>query len=300
MTDTLMELTGDASLAAWIPADYYASLIMEASVCHSQLSGIFPMNFDAAQGTGGIVQVRYAPARTAQGPYSSGCGCLSRTSMTMGTYSINIYAYGDADTLCDYSLWKADGPTKDVVFNEMSKALAKKRDETIWSALTAFKPTYYSKLSVACGSQWQKESTYCCAFKVNLYNAVVSAKQNLKKVCKNPDYVILNPDVAKYFYLKDYALAPGNLVTFDTNGNLLTVAGLKVIESGNATACNSTSGATMAVVIDSSRAVGEAWGMKPKLEEERIPYCDYTIASIWMYWGAAAMDTDAIVHIINP
>ena len=98
------------------------------------------------------------------------------------------------------------------------------------------------------------------------------------------------------------------LVNIGSDGKLNTIAGMKVIESCNATPCNNNEPPTvngaswlgvMAVVLDSSRAVGEAWGKRPLLEIERVPYCDLNRLTLWRYWGAAIMDTGAFCHIAN-
>jgi len=299
----LTELTGDTEVTSWIPADFYADLILEASVCYGQLDEICAIDYDAAQGTGGIVQVRYAPARTAQGPLAA-CVCLSATSTTLGTYSITIRPYGDYDVMCGYSLWKAKGPVKDVILNEMAKGLASARDTNIWLSIAGgaghgFTPGVISYLSTHCLNQANK-TTSCCEYKVNLYNMIVSAAKALEDACHHPDYVVMNPSVARWLYWANTAVPPGMLVKYTDDGRLLSVAGLKVVETGLATSCNSTALATMAVVLDSSRAVGQAWGKRPTFEETRVIECDYYKEVIWMYWGVHELDTTAIAHIRNP
>ena len=296
----LTELTNDTSLATWIPADYYADLILEASVCYGQLSGVITaLDYDAEQGSGGIVQVRYASSRSAQGPMEA-CECLSAASSTLGTYSITIYPYGDYDQMCGYSLWKAKGPVKDVILNEMAKGLANARDSAIWDAIVTLTPGYHAHSTASCGST-TTDSTYCCGnkFAHSFYNAIVSVTQEMKSNCYHPDYLILNPTVARYFYNKDYLYENGFQTKYDANGNMTMLHGLKVIETGVATDC-STSATTLAVIIDSSKAVGEAWGKRPTFEETRVPECDYYKEVIWMYWGCHEMDLNAIGHVLNP
>jgi hypothetical protein len=299
---TLTELTTDANLTSWIPADYYADLILEASVCYGQLSGVITaIDYDVAQGTGGIVQVRSVPARTAQGPMAA-CSCLSAPSSTLTTYSITIQPYGDYDEMCAYSLWKANGPVKDRILNEMAKGLAHARDVAIWAAITALgvPPTYHAHSTVSCTST--ATDSGCCGsqYGKSFYNAVIEVTQAMKAAAYHPDYLILNPTVARYFYNKDYLYENGFQTKYDANGNMTMLHGLKVIESCCATACATTSKGTMAVIIDSSRAVGEAWGMRPKFEEERIAYCDKYRETIWMYWGCNDLDLGAIGHVLNP
>jgi len=296
------ELTTTAGVAAWVPADAYADLIFGASVCYGQLSGVITaIDYDLKACQGDTIQVRYAPARTAQGPKDP-CECLSATSSTLGTYSITVEAYGDYDLMCAFSLFTACGPVKDRILDEMAKGLAKKRDEVIWTQITQFQaaPAYISTTSVTCGARWTRDASYCCAYAYDLYNSIVSVQKEMEAAAYNPTHVILNPEVAKWLYFKDVAYPPGNLVKYDDKGGILSINGLKVIECCNATTCNTTSGATMAVVIDSSRAVGEAWGRRPKFYEFYEVDCDRYKETIWMYWGASELDTGAIGHIRNP
>jgi len=304
MTKTLMELTGDTAAANWIPTEGWADLILEATVCYGQLSGVITaVDFDQAAGNGSTVRVRSFPARTAQGPFTGGCECLSATSSTLAKYDITIKQYGDYDQMCDFSLWKAKGPVKEGILNEMAKGFASVRDTAIWTAITNFTPSYASSTVTQCADVQANsgESATCCAksYRKSLYNSVVSVTQELRSNCKNPDTIIGDPSVFKYFYEMDYVDLPSFGAQF-VNGRLTVLNGLKVIETGVATNCNDTSGSTMLVILDSSRAVGEAWGKRPTFYESFVPECNYYKEVLWAYWGAAALDTTAIGHVVNP
>jgi hypothetical protein len=56
----------------------------------------------------------------------------------------------------------------------------------------------------------------------------------------------------------------------------------------------------MAVIIDSKRAIAEAWGKRPTFEEVRDPHCDSYQEVVWAYWGAHTVDIAAIYGIMNP
>lgn len=300
----LIELTGDAAVAAWVPTEAWADLILEASVCYGQLSGVITcVDYDLAAGNGNTVIVRQFPARTAQGGsgWHSGCTCLSATSSTLLHSHIDIAQWGDYDIQCAWSLWKAKGPVKEGILNEMAKGLAVARDARIWTLLSSgFHPTYHATTSVACTS---KATNTCCDYRYNLFNSIVSVAAHMKQHCLNPDYLIVSPTVAAWFYTGDMGgemrgLIGGHL-RFDANDHLVSVAGLNVIETGNATECSGTSGATMAIIIDSSRAIGEAWGKRPTFSETYVPECDYYKEVVWMWWGAGRIDATAIGHVIN-
>lgn len=311
MTRTLEELTGAADVNAWTPNTAFADMIIGASFCGSKLSGVITaVDYDLAAGNGDVVSVKFSPARTAQGPMGS-CGCLSTPSSTLGAYAITIRSYGDQDNICGFSLFEAGPRVRDEILRTMSEALATRRDERIWNALTSFTPNYYAQSTVSCNST--ATETNCCAYRYakSFYNSVVSVAATMEGNCKHPDTLICSPTVAKWFKVKDYTNSPDFLVNWGANGEVISVAGLKVIVTGNAQACNGigktgaaggyfTSGATMAIIIDSSRAIGEAWGKRPIFTEIYDNHCDRYQEAIWMYWGTARLDPLAIGHIRNP
>jgi hypothetical protein len=306
---TLTELTSSTETASWIPDDAYADLILGASVDYGKLSGVITaVDYDMRACQGDTIQVRYVPARTAQGPKDP-CACLSSTSSTVGSYSIQVKAYGDYDTICGFTEFETCGPLKERIMDEMAKGLAKKRDQVIWTELTqSFTPTYTYTTKTApyrepnIGTRPAYDSTATLIY--DLYNGIINLKKQLEGAGLNPDYVIMHPEIAAFLYYKDNGAVPPYatgtpLVKFD-GSKLVEVAGLKVIETANASTATELSGATMAVIIDSSRAVGEAWGKRPVFTEFYENDCDRTKVTIWMYWGTSEMDTSAIGHIINP
>jgi len=300
----LAELTDSTSIAAWEPADAYAAMILEASVCYGQLSGVVTaIDHNLRSCEGDTIQIRYVPARTAQGPIDP-CDCLTATSSTLGTYPITVYQYGDADVVCRFSAdVEACGDVRGALANEMAKGLAKKRDQVIWTELTAVTPGYTSTLAHAWDASVVTDG--CCFDVVDLYNKIVYLYKQMQGGALNPDYVILNPTVAAHLYYKDNGTVPYvniimPLLKFDNGGQCVGIGPLRVIESCVATTGTDASGTTLAVVIDSSRAVGEAWGMKPEYTEDYNNLCNKDTITYWMYWGASDMDTNAIGHILNP
>jgi len=145
----------------------------------------------------------------------------------------------------------------------------------------------------------------CCFDTVDVYNKIVNLYKQMQGDALNPDIVIMHPTVAAHLYYKDNGHIPlvgviTPLIKFDGNGQLSKIGPLTVIETCAASECTDDSGATMAVVIDSSRAVGEAWGKRPQFYEFFEVDCNRYKETVWMYWGCAAMDTNAIGHVLNP
>ena len=297
----LEQLTNNTSVTAWVPADAYVDMILEAAVCHSQLSGVVTaVNHDLTACQGDIIQVRYVPARTAQGPIAA-CACLTDASSTLGTYSITVQQYGDSDKICNFSEFKACGNVTRAISKEMGKALSKKFDEEIWDALEEASAGCTETLAHAWAEGVATDA--CCINAIDLYNKIVQAKKCLQAKCVEPDYVIMHPTVAAHLYYKDasgvvYAQFPG--VKYNGNGDLAMIAGLKVIETGNANTGTDASGTKLAIVIDSSRAVGEAWGKHPEFSSIFDNLCNTTRVAVWAYWGVHALDVNAIAHIVNP
>lgn len=299
MTRTLEELTDSTSAAGWIVTDVFADLVLEAAVCYGQLAGkVTAMEMDLAAGNGDLVQVRYAAARTAK--TATKCSCWSATSSTLENYDIHVARIGDYDLLCNFTTWEAGPALRDSLMTEMAKGIAAYQDAQAWAALVGIGvPGIFATTSVACTST--ATETSCCgsSYGKSLYNSIVSVAQEMRGLCRNPDTLILHPNVAKTFYYKDYLYAMGAEVKYDGNGHLTYLHGLKVIETGNATDCVVTSGATMAIVIDSARALGEVWGKRPTFEEQRVPECDQTKVVLNAYWGIDSLDVLAIAHVRN-
>jgi hypothetical protein len=296
------EYFGGATAIPAIPRDNFANMILEAAVCHSQLEGVVPMmSFDVNAGQGGVVQVPMIAARTAQGPFTTDCHCLLAASSVITKATVTIRAWGDYELMCEFPLWKATTGVKESIINEMGKGIANKLDQWVWFSLCTAGARFVGRrlaTAVACTSTATFTSA-CCNYRYDIYNSIVSLKAQMEGACLEPDYLILNPTVGAWFK-KAWALAVPELVTIGADGKLQNVAGLKVIETGVGTACNGTAGSTMAIIIDSKRALAEAWGKRPTWEEVRDPHCDDYQEVVWLYWGINRIDANAISHIVNP
>lgn len=314
MTQKLVELTDSNAgrgVYKWQPKEDYADLILEASLCEASLSGVITaMDYDKSAGTGINVQVRMFPSRSAQGPIAVG-KCLSVASSILSTATITIQQYGDYDDLYGMDLFTAKGPVKDGILNEMARGLGKARDVAIMSALNTVNHItclgnnrYKSRIttSVACTSVTTTGTTGCCEMKyvTSIYNSIVSGAANLKARGLHPDVVIINPGVARWFKYRGYTSMPNLGWTMDAQNNLATIDGMRIIETCAANPCVVTSGATMAYVLDSSRAIAEAWGKRPEFYEDFVVECNKYKETVWMYWGCSVVSCGAIAAIVNP
>ena len=297
---SLEELTYSSQTASWIAEDVYSDWIMDAVVCYGDLAGkVTAMEYNMTAGCGDRIQVRYINARSHSCATADPCECLSATSSTFGTYPVPVFAWGDYDQLCNFTEWETCGPLRAKIMNEMAKRLAKCRDDKIWSELTTnISPNTDIETDDTCSTAAMGSS--CCTYSFNLYNCIIEARQHLLSDGYDPDYVIMDPTVAAYlYYAQNHYPAEMNL-KWTNDGHIKYIGELQVIETCTATTCNNTSGSVQAVVIDSSRAVGEAWGKRPTFNEFYDGKCDRTEITIWQYWGASDLDCNAIVWISNP
>lgn len=302
---SLIQLTDDTDMAGWIPTEAWADLILESSICETVLSGkITAVDSDIAAGNGHTVRVRTFPARTAQGPFTQACSCLSQCSSPLQYADVTIAQYGDYDHLCDFALWQAKGPVKEGILNEMAKGLGLARDTRLIRAMGATAAgvlhTYRAETAVS----WTSTATItggCCDFRFNLYNSIVSVMSRMRGVCLKPDTIVISPELASWFYIGDRGGDHGLHVGFDAQDRLLTVAGLNVIETGTMAAPGTTgSKPTYCFIIDSSRALAEAWGKRPTFSEQYNLQCNYWEEVVWMYWGAAVVTEPAIGAVYGP
>ena len=194
------------------------------------------------------------------------------------------------------------------VANEMAKRLAHCRDLKFWEDLSNASPNT-TLTTAASWSSARTVDTSCCTFSFDIYNEIIDARQHLMGDGYNPDYVLVHPYVASYLYYKEgnggnaYPFQNMPLLKFNEQGYLAEIAGLKVIEVMVAVDDDSeptAGGDELAFVIDSSRALVEAWGQRPKFHEWYDGTCNATELTVWSYWGHSTLDTDAIVTITNP
>jgi len=81
---------------------------------------------------------------------------------------------------------------------------------------------------------------------------------------------------------------------------LAQIGNIKVIESCHANTCTDLSGQEMAILIDPTRAIGEAWGKRPTFKVDDDPIeCGSQKIVLRMWADFATLDTGAIGHVVN-
>lgn len=315
MSKSFKELTDaddDAGgVGAWIPSEQYASLILGSVANYSELAGkITAINYDMNAGMGNTVNVRTISARNNVQEFS-GCNdtasgnndCLSTASTNFGDYTITIKKQGDRDIVCDFAAWQSTGDAYKHIADEMAKSLATVRDDYLVDDLVAATPNETITTSTAYNTSRTTDS--CCNFAFDIYNSIIDARQGLMHDGYNPDTVIIHPDVASYLYYKENGNMPNlsSLVKYTSDGYVASIGGMEVIESRAMyaeTNSPTSAGDDLAFVIDSSRALGEAWGKRPTFTKKYHENCDNYNMVVWSYWGHDTLDENAIIDIENP
>jgi hypothetical protein len=146
----------------------------------------------------------------------------------------------------------------------------------------------------------------CCSDSslIDLYNAVHAVVDGMREGTNPyaPDTLIVSQSVAGIFRRMQ---VPSPMywmsdVKVDGNGDLTSIAGLKVIQYCGANTCTDGSGEIVAVIIDSRFAVGAAFGQQPKMSKQYIQGCDAWQIDYECYFACAELDLSAIAFIINP
>lgn len=311
MSKTFYELTDcdddSGGAGAWIPSQKFSDFVLRGVYQSGDISGkACVIGADLSAGDGDTFNFRMVTKRS-DSCGTTGCGnCLSMASTDFDDVTVDISQYGDYDKIANFADWQAKGDVIGSVAIEMGERLAHCRDKALWTALCGASPNT-TGTTVASWSSSRTLDSSCCTFSFDIYNEIIDARQHLMGDGYNPDYVLIHPYVASYLYYKEGAagqpLNTFSLVKYDDKGYLSSIAGMNVIEVKAAVADDadpSDGGDELAFVIDSSRALGEVWGQRPKFNEFYDGQCNATELTVWMYWGCDTVDDDAIALITNP
>jgi hypothetical protein len=280
----------------WTPDEVFADTIWSAFYCKGYLAGkVTVRGVDFARGKGDTVSIRMRGKRTAQGPLSA-CECLSCVSSSFTKVSLTLDSYGDLAEICELDLQHAGDIVKDGILEDMASGLAEQVDLEIYSQLVTANAGFTDTLNSCCTSGPSLDS--CCFDVFDLYDSIVTMEANMRENGVTPNYIILAPSVAAHFKYKQALSQEGLQISY--NGNELSKIGsMSVIEFPCAKRCDGTGG-VIAVILDSNRAVGEGWGKRPTMEQDRDIDCDSTTVAIHMYVGIDELDVNAIGLISVP
>ncbi len=305
----LLENTDDDSgceddVSEWSPADVYSTIIWNTAICESDLLSIAVKGLDIKQGNGLTVQIRKYGQFSAPTELGS-CECASCSSISFSTYSLTLKQYNNEYIVCEKDIW-------DVGQVLSSSYLDAAKDS--WKAF--FDWQIYNELETAtAGTSVTLNNALVCTPSIggscctdtslmDLYDAIHSAVDTAREGTNpyNPDVLIASPSVLGIFRRMQtptpmYWMSD---VKVDSSGNLTEIAGLKVIPYCRANSCATTSAEVMAIIIDSRYAVGAAFGQKPKMFKKFEQSCNSWQVDFWAFFACAELDTNAIIHIVNP
>lgn len=272
---------------AWIPEDVYAQTVFMALHSDRVLGSLASaLSVDIMRGEGDTIQVRIFPKRTAQGPIAEGNSLTSTATGTLTTKSIQIKAYGDYDTVTGQALDFTSDDVKARLLAEMGAAIAEKLEQVVYDVLKDASGTLTRTLDVP---------------GVIDYEEVMRAKAVMRKQKYHPDFIIVSPD-----HEPDLLLDSNLTKTVDYDGGMVALPGeigrigtIRVLVHELANALDESAGAINGIMLDSSRAFGEAFGRTLSFEEERVPESNKWKEVAWVFYGAAVIDASAICHMKN-
>lgn len=280
--------TASSDVTDLIPEDVYSTRVLEALYAARKFAGIISaVKEDLTAKAGTTVQVPYINRRTAQGPIAEGAS-LTANATTTGTYPIAIEKFGDYDLVNREVFEDQSVFTQEDFIRNMGEALAEKVDDLVYTELE----------TAVAGST---ETLAAAGVLTDLYDQVVELRAKMRKLKMVPSHLIIGPDQNAQF-LKDTSEGIKHEQISVREGQVLTVAGLEVIESPLANANASTLNMVQAIMIDARRALGEAWGRRPDTTVDAVSKAESDQVKIvtWIRYGTSTLDLNAVGHVKNP
>lgn len=280
--------TATSDVTSLIPSDVYAAIVLEALYAERQFAGIVTATQeDLTAKAGDTVQVPFINTRTAQGPISEGT-TLTANATSTGTYPIVVEKFGDYDLVNAEVFEDQEIFDREDFVRNMARALAEKVDDLVFTELETAAASSTETLAVA-------------GTLTDIYDQVVELKAKMKKLKVKPTHLIFGPDQEAQF-LKDTSegIKLQNITVRD--GQVISVAGLECIVSPLANANAATASLVQAIMVDRSRAVGEAWGRRPEttIDDVSKKESDQVKLITWIRYGTDELDVKGIGHVKNP
>jgi hypothetical protein len=310
-------------ITAWSPADVWCDLIWQAAMCGRQLSGVVTLRAcDINVGDGLSVQIRAINRSTLTATALGSCQCAVCTSNVFSTYTITLDRLDEYKVLCNIDLWDAGYEIRDAIIQSMADEFIVGIDARIYAALTPLGAGVAGQTEVGDCSFTCEPSFYqatpgvsysCCSLCANLYREIIQLEATMRGNGYGEDgfYLILHPTVANFLkYKEGISPPPWMYDQIHMDGLKLDRIGnnIKVIEYCGANPCTDAGKnvggdrlGIVGVLLDPKRAIGEAYGYKPKFMADEDPIeCDSWKLIYRTYVGIDLLDSGAIGHIVNP
>jgi N4-gp56 family major capsid protein len=234
------------------------------------------------------VKVRVFPKRTAQGPITENAALAETAMSSLTVKSLTIQAYGDYDTLTAQSIQFTSDDLKARLLQSMADALGAKLEQVTYDVLKNASGTQSITLDVA---------------GVIDYEEVLKAQASLKKKLMDPSqmFLIIGPDQEKDLLLDASVskVADYSVGTVVLPGEIGRVGNIRILTHPLANVKSAAAGALNGILIDSSRAFGQAFGLPLTFSEQMIPEKNAWKEVAWTFFGAGVVDPDAICLLKN-
>jgi len=290
-------------ITAWSPEDSYAKAIWYGVLCEVDLFQVCVNNIDIHKGQGLTMQIRVA-GNFGDPVEKASCECSSCASIAYTTHSLTLKQYNLESITCEKDIWDAGEVVMEATVESMKRSWVRWFNAQIYSKLETASPgqTEILASALACDPSM---SGSCCSDSAfyNLYNSIESAVAVQRAAGYNPDYLIVSPSVAKVLKNIQQGAVPlwaSREFTFGADGKMTHGAGLRVIEYCSANTCSNATGEVMAIVLDSSRTIGSAFGLRPKMYKFFQSNCNSYRIDFWSFWACGTLDLGGLTHIVNP
>ena len=305
--NTISDTGCEDQLGDWSPDDVYAKIVWNTFVCKADLFKIAVKGIAINPGDGLGVQIR-AFGAFGDPVEKSSCECGSCATILFTTYPLTLKQYNMEAIVCERDIWDVGSILMDSYLIAMSDSWARWFDAQIYSELETATPGTSTSLGNAINCSALIAGSCCTDTSLyQLYNAIHTTVAGMREGSGlagpyNPDYVIVSPTVASIFKRMQTATPMPWMgdVSFDDDGRLKKISGMKVIEYCGANSCTDLAEEVVAIVIDSRRAVGAVFGERPKTYKFFQSNCNSYRIDQWAFFAVGELDTDAIAHIVNP
>jgi len=296
----------DVIVDSWSPADVYVNAVWHTMYESANLLKVAVKGLDINKGDGLSVQIRTITRfdRTDITETSAPCECISCSSTAFSTYTLTLKKYGISTEICEFDVWDVGDVYRKEYLKSLGGVWAEQFDYLIYSELESASPGYSCSLASTAMTCSFYTGGSCCSDStlMEFYDCIDSVVTQMRAAYYKPDYIIMHPTVARIFRaMQTPSPIFANTVEIGKNGKVNKILGIPVIEFNAANTCSdcdSPGGDVAIIVIDSRRAVGAAFGKKPRMESDRNIDCDSTTYAMWCYFACAELDTGAIGHVI--
>lgn len=295
----------DTNISAWSPTETYANIVWHAMYCEANLFRVCVKGLNIDAGDGLNITIRTI-GKFGNPAAATACECLSCVSASLSEYHLTCLQYGEVTEVCNFDVFDAGEIYRRNYLKAFGKIWAQFFDATIYAGLVGAAAGTSTDLAATLTCNGVVAGSCCTnADLLNFYNAVNATVAGMREGTTpyDPDYMIVSPTVAAI--LKNMQ-TPGvqawaeKVIKISDDGKLKVFNGLQVIEYCGAQSCSTATDTVFAVIVDSSRAYGAAFGKKPSLEKDRNIDCNSWTYAMWCYFAHGALDVAAIAHIKSP